>query len=100
MKSSDGLLDSTPTAMDDITNFNVSMDTIDLTGLGLHFGTPAALGTTASSIAADSIGWQIKSGNTFVYVNTSCGSSSLTATNMKIELQGAVALANTNIWHV
>ncbi len=90
--------DSTPTAMDIITNFNVKMDMIDLTGLGSHLGTPGAL--SGSSIAADTIGWKTSGGNTFVYVNTSSGSESLTGANMKIELRGSVALTSANIAHV
>jgi hypothetical protein len=92
--------DSTPTAMDIITNFNVKLDTIDLTGIGGHFGTPAALGATATTIGASSIGWQVSGGNTFVYVNSGTGSEALSAANMKIELQGTLALTGTNIAHV
>jgi len=56
--------------MDIITNFNVKLDMIDLTGIGGHFGTPAALGATTTTIGASSIGWQVSGGNTFVYVNS------------------------------
>src|SRR6185437_1042907 len=67
---------SSPTALDIITNFNTALDTIDLSGIGT-----AALSFLASqvstSIAARSIGWQQSGGNTSVYVNTSTTSESL-----------------------
>jgi Ca2+-binding RTX toxin-like protein len=92
--------DSTPSAMDIIKNFNATMDVIDLTGLGVHLGTPAALASNATSIAADSIDWQTSSGNTFVYVNDAGSSEALSAANMKIELAGNIALTSSNIAHL
>jgi hypothetical protein len=90
--------DSTPTAFDIITNFNAALDKIDLTGIGttaLSF-----LATQVStSVAARSIGWQQSGGNTFVYVNTSASSKSLSAVNMEIELNHSISLTAANVLH-
>lgn len=92
--------DSTPTAMDIINNFNVSLDKIDLTGIGsTRLSTPAALSATTTSLKADSIGWLTTGGNTFVYVNNTTRTETLTSANMKIELTGAVSLTAANILH-
>lgn len=94
--------DSTASAMDIITNFHAGTDTIDLTGLGsaLSFVGPIkAAGKGANILAAHSAGWQASGGNTFVYVNTSGSSESLSGTNMKIELLGSVSLTSSNILH-
>ena len=94
--------DSTASAMDIITNFHAGTDTIDLTGLGsaLSFvGSIKAAGKGANILAAHSAGWQASGGNTFVYVNTSGSSESLSGTNMKIELLGSVSLTSSNILH-
>ena len=99
--------DSTSAAMDIITNFQGS-DTIDLTGLGMPMKYDGSLpssikhGHTTSNLVlpAQSVGWQTSGGNTFVYVNTSGSSESLTSSNMKIELLGPVSLASGNIVHL
>jgi Peptidase M10 serralysin C terminal len=91
--------DSTASAMDIISNFNTATDRIDLTGLSSRFSSVAALSTTATTLAAGAIGWQVSGGNTFVYANTSGRTESLGSTNMKIELQGAIALTAANISH-
>lgn len=94
--------DSTASAMDIITNFHAGTDTIDLTGLGsaLSFvGAIKTAGKGANILAAHSAGWQASGGNTFVYVNTSGSSESLSGTNMKIELLGSVSLTSSNILH-
>jgi Ca2+-binding RTX toxin-like protein len=57
--------DSTVAATDVITNFHTA-DVIDLSGLGIALQYGGKLAT--SSIAADSVAWQVSSGNTFVYV--------------------------------
>jgi hypothetical protein len=90
--------DSTAGAMDIITNFHASADLIDLTGLGqtLKYAGKIKFG----KLAAGSVGWQTSGGNTFVYVNTSGSSESLTATNMKMELQGSISLNSGNIIHL
>jgi hypothetical protein len=93
------LSDSTSTTMDIISNFNVKLDLIDLTGLGTRFGTPAVLGPAANDITSHSIGWQSNGGNTFVYVDSGSGSESLASTNMKIELRGVVPLTSANFSH-
>ena len=90
--------DSTASAMDIITNFHVATDFIDLTGLGSTKLTYAGL-FSGSSLAAHSIGYQVSGGNTYLYVNTGSTSEALTATNMKIELVGSVALASSNVLH-
>lgn len=90
--------DSTASVMDVITNFHAATDTIDLTGLSSALSYAGKIG--ASKVAAHSVAWQASGGNTFVYVNTSGGSESLTAANMKIELQGSVSLSSGNILHL
>lgn len=92
--------DLTKALMDIITNFNVSMDLINVTGLRTAFKSVAALSSTATSIAADSIGWQTSGGNTFVYVNTSSKSEALTSANMKIELLGTITLTSSDFVHL
>ena len=89
--------DSTPSAMDIITNFHAAADQIDLRGLGITLKYDGKI--KSASVAADSIGWQNSGGNTFVYVNTSTGTESTSATNMKIELQGGVSLSSGNFLH-
>jgi hypothetical protein len=89
--------DSTGVAMDIVANFHAAADLIDLTGLGTALTFAGKI--TATSLAADSVGWQVTSGNTFAYVNTSAGTESLTGTNMKIELRGSVALTSSNFLH-
>jgi len=79
--------DSTASFMDVIKNFNAATDLIDLTGLGTHLSYAGKFGR-AGTLAADSIGWQVSKGNTFVYVNTSGSAEGLSAANMKIELAG------------
>jgi hypothetical protein len=95
-----GANDSTASAMDIITNFNVATDLIDLTGVINSFSGAAALDPSATQIAAGSIGWQTSGGNTFVYANTTGQAEALTAANMKIELQGSVALTSANFTHL
>jgi hypothetical protein len=92
--------DSTSTAMDIITNFHVAMDLIDLTGIGTKLTYAGSIASNGTTIAADSIGSQASGGNTLVYVNSSGASEKLTATNMKIELQGSIALTTSNFVHV
>lgn len=81
---------STSSAMDIITNFNVGMDRIDLTSLGAlqYDGSIQSNGKNGNTIAAHSVGWQVSGGNTFVYVNTSGAKENIAASNMKIELAG------------
>ena len=85
--------------MDIITNFNVAMDVIDLTGMGTKLAFAGAIAATTTTIAADTIGFQSSGGNTFVYVNTSTSSEKLTAANMKIELQGTVSPIASSFLH-
>lgn len=90
--------ESTPAAMDVITNFHASLDVLDLTGLGQSLQYAGQLHN--SKLAAGSIGWQASGGNTDVYVNTSGSTESLAGTNMKIELLGSVSLGSGNIAHL
>ena len=90
--------DSTASAMDIITNFHSASDTIDLRGLGVALNYAGKISTT--SLSANSVGWQGKGGNTFVYVNTSSVSEKLTGIDMKIELQGGISLSSGNIAHL
>ena len=87
---------STATAPDIITNFHAA-DLIDLTGLGVALQYAGKL--TGTTLSAASVGWQVSQGNTLVYVNTSSAVETLSATNMKIELQGSVSLTAGNILH-
>ena len=91
--------DSTPQAMDIITNFRVTSDRIDLTAVGAGFGVPVALASSAPTIAAGSIGGQVSGGTTFRYVNYTGRAETLSAASMKIELEGTVALTAANILH-
>jgi hypothetical protein len=95
-----GAFDSTASAMDIITNFNVALDLIDLTAVGVSFGSVASLASGATSIAAGAIGWQTSAGNTFVYVDTDNRPEALNAANMQIELQGTIALTAANFAHL
>jgi hypothetical protein len=90
--------DSTKSAMDVINTFHAATDLIDLTGLGIPLNYAGQDLTT--SLAAGSVAWQISGGNTFVYVNTSSSSETLTAANMKIELHGQIPLSSSNIVHL
>jgi hypothetical protein len=91
--------DSTVSAMDIITNFHVAVDKIDLTGLTSHFATAGVLASNATRIAADSIGWEVTGGNTYIFANTSSRAESLASASMKIELRGNIALTAANILH-
>ncbi len=91
--------DSTASAMDVITNFHVGTDAIDLTGLGITLSYGGKVGGK-SKLAAHSIDWLSGRGNTVVYVNTSAGSESLSAANMKIDLTGNIALTSANFLHL
>ena len=86
--------ESTPTAMDIITNFNASSDLIDLSAFSSSLTKFAAF--TGSSVTAKSVGWQVSNGNTFVYVNTSSAAETLTTANLKLELQGSLTLSRGN----
>jgi Peptidase M10 serralysin C terminal len=86
--------DSPPSAMDIITNFHTSSDLIDLSAFSTGLTGFAALSGT--SVAAKSVGWQTSGGNTFVYVNTSSASETLTTANMKVELMGSLTLSRGN----
>ena len=91
--------DSAVSAMDIITNFKVAVDKLDLTGISSKFTSVVALSSTATSIAAGTLDWVVSGGNTFVYANNSTKSEALTSANMKIELQGSLALTSANILH-
>ena len=91
--------DSTPSAMDIITNFKVATDKLDFTGISSKFTTLASLATTATQVAADSIEWQVSGGNTYVYANTTSKAEAFASATMKIELQGTVALTTANFAH-
>ena len=95
--------DSAVSAADIVKNFNVALDMIDLTGLGGKLPALGALASTATTIAAGSIGWQTATvggaAHTMVYVNTSTASEALTAANMKIDLVGNIGLTSANFAH-
>lgn len=90
--------DSTPTAMDVITNFNATMDKIDLTGLGTTLSYAGKLGKHGK-LGAHSIAWQVNHGNTYIYVDASSGSQSLGSASMEIELRGGISLTASNFLH-
>ena len=89
--------DSTSSAMDIITNFNAATDVLDFSGTGLLLNATTTLASNATTIAANTVGWQTSGGNTFVYVNGTSKSVSLGAASMKIELLGNVALTAADI---
>jgi Ca2+-binding RTX toxin-like protein len=87
--------ESTANTTDVIANFNVSIDIIDLTGIGgskLSFQTQQLSG----SIAADTIGWRQNGGNTFIYANRSSSSEALSSADMQLQLKGNIALSANN----
>lgn len=86
--------DSTASAMDVITNFQAAKDLINLSGLGVSLSYAGKIHGT--SLGADSIGWQAAKGSTSIYVNTSSGTESLSATNMQIGLNGSLSLNSHN----
>lgn len=87
---------ATGSVQDIVTNFKASVDLIDLTWVGSRFMGAGGLGAAATTIAADSVGWQTSGGDTFVYANTSNQPEPLSATGMKIELEGIIALHAAN----
>lgn len=89
--------DSTGRAMDIITNFNASADLLDFTALGSALRVVGPI--TTARLPAGTIGWQVVGGNIFIYVNTSTHSERLSATDMKIQLQGGFILDTGNILH-
>ena len=87
-----------PDSPDVITNFDAAIDLIDLTGIGTPLTYAGQIvGTT---IAAGSIGWMVKDGNTFVMVNTSGSLERIGGTDMRIELMGSMSLTSANITHM
>lgn len=90
--------DSTGATMDVITNFHASLDVIDFTGLDTALKYAGDIHN--GKLAAHSIGWQASGGNTFAYVNTSGGTESLSAANMKIDLHGSIPLTSSNFLHL
>ena len=90
---------STPSGIDVITNFNAAQDKIDLVAIGS--ASLSFISTQLSStVAARSIGWKQSGGNTFVYVNTSAASESLSAANMEIQLNGKISLIASDFLHM
>ncbi len=92
--------ESAPSAFDIITNYNVSRDKIDLSGLGpshLLFQASPIVGNAV--IANHSIAWQNSGANTFIYVNSSGAAETRTNANMKIELLGHLSLIGSTIIH-
>ena len=92
--------DSSSAAMDIISNFAPAADFIDLTGIYGPVGTLSGgyvAGTTlASLVPAKSVMSRVSGGNTFIYVNGSASERTLSNADMKIELQGIVALTGVN----
>jgi len=83
---------STAAAMDVISSF-ASNDLLDFSGISTALRLAGAVG---SSLSANSIGYQLSGGNTFVYVNSSSGTETLASANMKIEILGSHALSSSN----
>jgi hypothetical protein len=90
---------SVGTVQDIITNFKAPVDLIDLAWVGSRFMGVAALAGAATTIAADSVGWQASGGNTYVYANDSNQPVPLGATDVKIELEGNIVLTRANFSH-
>ncbi len=89
--------DSTPTAMDVITNFDTAADVINLVNLGTKLSYAGDI--TGTTLAANSFGWQVSGSNSFVDVNNTSASVSLGAVPMKIELNGILTLTAANFSH-
>ena len=92
--------DSTPTMMDIITNFHVSVDMIDLTGLGSPLTFAGQGSSVVKAIAGHTAGFVVSGGDTLLYVNTSSAVELLTAADMKIRVQGVAGLTSANIVHL
>jgi Peptidase M10 serralysin C terminal len=91
--------ESTPALPDIITNFNVSLDKIDLTGIGSTPLTFRSSKLTGSTVASNSIAWQQSGGNTFVYVNNTGSNETTTTANMTIQLNGTLTLTASDFVH-
>lgn len=90
----DSITSSTASAMDLVTNFHVGKDLLDLSAISTSLKYVGKL--TGTTMAANSVGWQVASGNTFVYVNNRSASAGLTGVNMAIDLHGTISLASKN----
>ncbi|HET6606571.1 MAG TPA: NF038122 family metalloprotease [Rhodopila sp.] len=90
--------DSMPGSLDTITNFNVSNDLIDLTGLGTKL-TYTGQTLTGAKLGADSIGWRQSGGDTLIYVNTSGSPRALVSASMEIKLTGLLTPTVSNFAH-
>lgn len=90
--------DSNASAMDTITNFAAAKDLIDFSGLGVALTYAGKL--TGTTLAANSIGWQVSNRTTYIYADTTGVSENLSATNMKIALMGSLSLTSGNFAHL
>ena len=90
--------DSTPAAMDVITNFNPTTDKIDFTGLGIKLTDVGLI--TGTTLGVHSTGWLTSGGNTYVVVNTGTTTEKLSAAQIQIELTGTPAITSANIAHL
>lgn len=88
--------DSTVSAMDVITNFNAATDLIDLSGISKSLAYVGQI--HGKKIAAGTVGWQQSNGTTYVYVNNSSSSETVTSANMGIQLNGNVSLSSGNFF--
>jgi hypothetical protein len=86
-------------AFDIITNFNVTLDKLDFTGIGGPALTFQSGQISGNTVAADTIGWKQSGGNTTVYVNTTSKAEALGSANMLVQLNGNLALTGGNILH-
>ncbi len=91
--------ESTPTAMDIITNFDPAADLIDLTGLGRTLKWAGEIGPSGT-IGAGMVGWQQSGATTYIIVNTSTKATPPSSASMEIALTGQVPLAAANILHL
>jgi hypothetical protein len=88
----------TDSSADIIKNFVAARDLLDFTGLGTKLTYDGAISGT--SLAKDSVGFQVSGGNTYVYVNTTASVETLTKPSLRAELLGVIGLSSTNIIHL
>jgi hypothetical protein len=94
-----GAAESVASAMDVITNFDVTRDLIDLRALGGTLNVAGQVGTSGK-LGGNTIAWQQSGDNTFVYVNAGHKPEAFGSADMKIELLGSVSLSAGSFLHI
>jgi hypothetical protein len=79
--------------------FRVSLDRIDLSGIGSTALPFQASQFTGGTLSPETIAWQVSGANTFAYVNTSSVGETPGHADMEIVLNGKLALTESNLVH-